>query len=331
MRCVVTAALVAALLGCLPPAKIDNPIDPALTPAPTNDGPPSQCRALITERSARGPLTHELRWDGARVISTDTERGLAVGTADQLYALRVERLRFDPIGLYGEAGHALTCEQDVISTRRLPEGIDHPLVEATPACRGAFEGQKVELESRLSLLTAIGPLLAWRARAEGYDPTPVGQINYRTIDLRRSEPVRPEQWLLEPSQTMLREDPEHGPCTRRDAPRSLADARGFAIVWDPNEGARVRIGYRCCTWEHNHGMCELEDPLPRADPELADLLPDQDKLLHSPFGCGSIGLDGRVRTREGVAIGEHPVAIEDLLGVVFLPSDHPFELAWLGL
>ena len=128
---------------------------------------------------------------------------------------------------------------------------------------------------------------------------------------------------------MTRDDPEHGPCSIRDAPTTLADARGFAIVWDEDDGARVRIGYGCCTWERNHGMCELEDPLPPADLELAAMLPDEDKLLHSPYGCGSIGLDGRVRTREGVTIGEHAVAPDDLLGVVFLPSDHPFELTWL--
>lgn len=326
MRGVVTAAIGAALLsllGCLPPATIDGPTEPALTPAPTSDAAPSQCRALITERGARGPLTHELRWDSARLISTQTHRGLVVGTADQLFALRVERVQFDPVELYGEAGRALTCERDVISTRRLPDGLDQPLVEATPACAGVFNGSEVALESTLSLLTAIGPLLAWRARTEGTDPAPIGQLNYRTIDLRSAEPARPEQWLLEPSQTMLREEPEHGACTLRDAPRSLADARGFAIVWSDDDGARLRIGYSCCTWARNHGMCELDDPLPRPDLELAAMLPDQDKLLHSPYACGSIGLDGRVRNRDGVQVGEHPVATADLLGVVFLPSDHP--------
>uniref|UniRef100_UPI001C6252EB hypothetical protein n=1 Tax=Enhygromyxa salina TaxID=215803 RepID=UPI001C6252EB len=64
-------------------------------------------------------------------------------------------------------------------------------------------------------------------------------------------------------------------------------------------------------------------------PELAALLPDEDGLLRSPFGCGSIGLDGSVRTRDGAPVGAHPVATRDLLGVVFLPTDHPFELAWL--
>ena len=59
------------------------------------------------------------------------------------------------------------------------------------------------------------------------------------------------------------------------------------------------------------------------------MLPDADKLLHSPFGCGSVGFDGRVRTREGVVVGEHPVAPDELLGVVFVPNDHPFELDWL--
>ncbi|KIG11726.1 hypothetical protein DB30_02584 [Enhygromyxa salina] len=324
-----TAALAALGLGCLPPANIKGPIEPALTPAPTTKIDPGQCRALVTERGARGPLTHELRWDGARLISSATHRGLMVGSADQLFALRVERVSFDPVGLYGEAGAALTCEQDVISTRRFPDGVDRPLIEATPACTGEFEGQKVALESTLSLQTAIGPLLSWRARTEGYDPARIGVLTYRTLDLRSSEPARPEQWLLAPSQSMTRDEPEHGACTRRDAPRTLADTRGFAIAWHPDDGTRLRIGYRCCTWERNHGMCEFEDPLPQPDPELAAMLPDADLLLHSPFGCGSIGLDGGIRTREGVAIGEHEVAPADLLGVVFLPSDHPFELAWL--
>ncbi|PRQ07663.1 hypothetical protein [Enhygromyxa salina] len=334
MRRRVTAAIGAALLaelsvGCLPPATIDGPIEPALTPAPASETDSGLCRALVTERSARGPLTHELRWDREALISADTHRGLVVGTADQLFALRVERLGFDPVSLYGESGQSLSCEQDVISTRRLPDGLDQPLVEATPACTGQFEGQTVALESTLSLMTAIGPLLAWRARTEGVDPAQVGVLSYRTIDLRTSEPARPDQWLLEPSQSMTRDEPEHGACTRRDAPRTLADARGFAITWHAEAGARLRVGYRCCSWERNHGMCEFEDPIPRPDPELAAMLPDADKLLHSPFGCGSIGLDGGIRTRAGVAVGEHAVAPADLLGVVFLPHDHPFELTWL--
>jgi hypothetical protein len=321
-------ACLGLVLACLPPATIETPLDPALGPPPPSPTDPSECRALISERSDRGPLTHELRWNSEGLRPIVTHRGLVVGTAEDLYALRARRQSFDPAEIFS-APEGLRCEQAVLWARQLPDGIEEPLVEALPACVGEVDGERVELESTLELLSVVGPLLAWRVREEGWGPDPIGTLDYRTIDLRTSQQTRPQAWLAEPSETMSRANPDHGACTQRDAPRSLARARGFALVWDAHDRLRLRVGYACCSWEQNHGMCELDDPLPRPDPELEAFLPDEDGLLHSPFGCGSIGLDGSVRTRDGARVGEHPVRTDTLLGVAFLPTDHPFEASWL--
>jgi hypothetical protein len=68
--------------------------------------------------------------------------------------------------------------------------------------------------------------------------------------------------------------------------------------------------------------------MPEVDVELAARVPDPDRLLHSPYGCGSIGLDGQLRTRDGVAVGGVELDPARMVGVLFLPADHPFELEW---
>ncbi|WP_146155547.1 hypothetical protein, partial [Enhygromyxa salina] len=257
-----TLAGLACVLGCLPPATIETPVEPALIPAAAGELAARECRALITERGDRGPRTHELRWDSAELEPITAQPGLVVGTADELFALRVERVPVDPTSLYGEAGRGLSCEQDLISARRLPEGVSQPLAEALPACVGEFEGERVEVASSLRLLSAMGPLLAWRTQTEGFEPGPIGLLRHLSLDLRTAELARAEDWLPGPSQTMALAEPERSTCELRDAPRELAELRGFALVWDAVARVRVRVGYSCCSWAHNRSMCELDDPLP---------------------------------------------------------------------
>lgn len=316
------------LLGCLPPATIETVADPALSPASTAGSSGDECRALISERSDLGPLTHELRWDRQRVRSTQSFAGMVVGTADELFAIWATRGRFDGLDLYGVGEPDLRCEADVIWVRRLPHGAKQPLVEATPACSGEVDGQPIAIESNLSLLSAIGPLIGWRAQVTGNDPSPIAHLDDQTTDLRTFTRAAPHEWLLEPLSSMR---PREGKstCDTTDRPRSLETARGFALRWDGVGLPRVRVGYACCKRDAVPRSCELDDPLPRPDPELAAMLPDADALLHSPFGCGSIGLDGSVRSRDGAWVGQHDIDPSKLLGVVFLPSDHAFEPSWL--
>lgn len=317
------------LLGCLPPATIETAAEPALTPASTAGPSGDECRALISERSDRGPMTHELRWDRERIRSTQSYAGMVAGTADELFAIWATRGRFDALDLYGVGEPDLRCEVDVIWVRRLPHGAEQPLVEATPACVGMAGGVQISIESDLGLLSAIGPLIGWRAHVSGNDPSPIAHLDYQTTDLRTFTRAEPSAWMLEPPASMLRPEAERDGCVELDAPSSLDATRGFALRWHDRGLPRVHVGYACCKQQALPRGCELDDPLPRPDLELAAMLPDADSLLHSPFGCGSIGLDGSVRTRDGALVGEHDVDPSKLLGVVFLPSDHPFEPSWL--
>lgn len=312
-------------LACLPPASIETASEPALTPASTPPAATDTCRVLISERGDRGPLTHELVWDRERVRSTQSHPGMVVGTADELFAIWATRSPYDGLELYGVGEPDLRCEADVIWVRRLPHGAAQPLVEATPACVGTAAGTKISLESTLNLLSTIGPLVGWRARVGGLDPSLVDIVDYQTIDLRTFTRAAPSDWLLEPPKHIALPESERSGCEARDAPTSLDVARGFALTWHEAWAVRLRMGWACC----DHESCELDESLPRPDPELAAMLPDADLLLHSPFGCGSIGLDGSVRTRDGALVGRHEVAPNELLGVVFLPSEHDFVLGWL--
>jgi hypothetical protein len=318
------------LLGCLPSASIETAAEPALTDASSSGTAGEQCRALISERSDRGPLTHELRWDRERIRSTQSFAGMVVGTADELFAIWATRSRFDGLDLYGVGEPDLSCEADVIWVRRMPHGAKQPLVEAAPACVGTVDGQPIAIESNLNLLSAIGPLIGWRARVQGHDPSPIAHLDYQTIDLRTFTRAAPRDWLLEPTASMVRPESERSGCAELDVPTSFEVTRGFALRWHDRGLPRMHIGYTCCKHDPTPQSCEIDDPLPRPDPELAAMLPDADSLLHSPFGCGSIGLDGSVRRRDGAPVGQHDVEASKLLGVVFLPSEHPFEPSWLG-
>jgi hypothetical protein len=319
----------ALTLGCLPPATIETATEPALEPASTAGPSGDECRALISERSDRGPLTHELRWDRERVRSTQSYAGMVAGTADELFAIWATRGRFDALDLYGVGEPDLRCEADVIWVRRMPHGAKQPLVEAAPACVGIVDGKQISIESNLNLLSAIGPLIGWRAHVAGHDPSPIANLDYQTTDLRTFTRADPGAWLLEPPSSMLRPESERSGCAELDAPLSLEGARGFALRWDGRGLPRVHVGYACCKRAAQPRSCELDDPLPRPDPELTAMLPDADALLHSPFGCGSIGLDGSIRTRDGAPVGQHDIDPSKLLGVVFLPIDHAFEPSWL--
>lgn len=327
-----SASCVAAalnLLACLPPATIETATEPALLPASTPGPASDECRALISEIGDRGPLTHELRWDRERVRSTQSYAGMVAGTADELFAIWATRGRFDGLDLYGVGEPDLRCEADVIWVRRLPHGAKQPLVEAAPACVGMAGGQQISVESKLELLSGIGPLIGWWEHVVGNDPSPISHSDYQTTDLRTFSRAAPHEWLLEPLSSMLAPESERLDCVDRDAPRSLSNTRGFALSWDGPGLPRVHVGYACCQRDPTPRSCELDEPLPRPDPELAAMLPDADSLLHSPFGCGSIGLDGSVRTRDGAPVGQHDVDPSKLLGVVFLPNDHAFEPSWL--
>jgi hypothetical protein len=315
---------VSLTMGCLPSATIEPAAEPALAPAPTPDSANEQCRALLSERSDRGPLTHELRWDGKQLRSTQSFSGMIVGTADDLFAISATRGPFDATELYGVGEPDLRCEVDTIWVRRLPHGVKQSLFDGAPACVGKAKGHDISVESTLELLSAIGPLVGVRARYWGRDPIPTNQLVYQTADLRTFENAPMASWLLEPTSTMAQAEDSPN-CDEYDAPRSLDDTRGFALTWDGLARPRVHVAFGCCIIR----TCEIDDPLPRPDPELAAMLPDDDGLLHSPFGCGSIGLDGSVRRRDGALVGNHDVDPSKLLGVVFLPIDHAFAPGWL--
>jgi hypothetical protein len=317
------------IMACLPSATIETTAEPALAPASTPSIPSDECRALLSERSDRGPLLHELRWDRERVRSTQSRVGMVAGTADELFEIWATRGPFDGLDLYGVGEPDLRCEADVIWVRRMPHGLPQSLVEAAPACVGMVNRAQISIASNLNLLSAIGPLVGWRARIEGRDPSPIAHLDYQTTDLRTFTRAAPRDWLLEPTSSMTRPESERSGCAEIDAPSSLEGARGFALTWNDLGLPRVHVGHACCKHDTTPRSCELDDPLPRPDPELAAMLPDADALLHSPFGCGSIGLDGSVRTRDGTPVGHHDVAPDALLGVVFLPNDHAFSLGWL--
>lgn len=314
------------VIGCLPPATIDTAFEPSLAPAATPKRGPGVCRALISERGTQGPLTHELRWDDKGMKSTQSFAGMVVGTADELFELSATRGPYDPRELYGVGEPDLRCEVDVLWVRRLPDGAAQPLVEATPACTGTADGNDISLQSDLAVLSAVGPLIGWRTRAQGHDGAPVARLDYQTTDLRDFSRAAARDWLVEgPEPAVEAETPT---CAERDAPR-LDAMRGFALAWDERQHVRVHVAYACCRRDPTPHTCELERDLPRPDPELSTMLPDADALLHSPLGCGSIGLDGSVRAHDGTAVGRHDVQVDALLGVVFLPSDHPFGPSWL--
>ncbi len=317
----------ATTLSCLPPATIETAFEPSLAPAEQDEGGSRACRVLISEHGAHGPVTHELRWDASGMKATQSYAGMVVGTADELFELSATRAAYDPLELYGVGEPDLRCEADVLWARRLPHGADQPLVEATPACTGTANGKSIALESNLALLSAVGPLIGWRAHKQGHDPGPVAHLDYQTIDLRDFSRAAARDWLVEDRERAVEDEPT-ATCSVRDAPR-LETMRGFALAWDQLQRVRVHVAYACCRRDPNPRTCELERDLPRPDPELSTMLPDADALLHSPLGCGSIGLDGSVRAHDGTPVGRHEVGVDALLGVVFLPSDHPFDPKWI--
>lgn len=325
MRLLVGSMVV--LGGCLPPATLQATEDSVAASQPERQAESKGCRVLLGELDPQGRLaTRELRWDARRVhpVRERSREGLIVGDEEKLYELTLLRHEIDPTYIYGEA--SMYCEEDVIMRRKLPGGVAEPLV-ASPrsACVGEYRGERVELEASLQIVSILGPYLGWREHVEGASPDPTARLSYRTVDVRDGNLLRGAVWLLEPTASMRSTFENIGvDCQRDDAPQSLDAVYGFAIRWSDPEGPQLLVGYSCC----DERSCELVEPLPAVDSELAMRLPDPDRLLHSPYGCGSIGLDGQLRTREGTAVGRVELDASRLLGVLFLPADHPFELDW---
>lgn len=311
------------LVGCLPPASLQPAEASVAEQAPDPADEPDRCRALIGERDDAGRFsTRELRW-GPRGISENTRAGLVLGDDEQLYEITLERRGYDATELYGDA--QVRCEEDVVMRRKLPDGVGRPLYVGRPGCVGTVDGERVALESSLRIVSAMGPYVGVREQTEGAAPEPTSQLDYRTIDVRDAGELVAGTELLEPTATMRSEFEQLGiDCERDDSPQSPEHIDGFAIRWVDAKGPRLLFGYSCC----GARSCERDEALPKVEAELAALLPDPDRLLHSPFGCGSIGLDGQLRTRDGAVVGRVGLDAERVMAVVFLPADHPFELDW---
>jgi hypothetical protein len=327
MRRSLVLALGAASVACLPPASLPPTpavaAESALTPTPEL----GQCRALLGEQQGDRFVTRELRWD-ARGIHEATRAGLLLGNAEHLFEVSLERHPYDPSAIYGDA--ALRCEESTLMLRKLPDGLAKPLLSARPACVGTADGEQIELASTLQIVSGLGPYLGWREVTEGRAPERVSRIRYGTLDVATGRALAANVWLIEAPATIesnFRPDSDEvfgRSCKQRDLPSTIAAIEGFAIRWTDPEGPRLQLAYRCCDGR----SCELDDPVPKLDADLATLLPDPDRLLHSPFGCGSIGLDGQLRTRNGKAVGRVELDQKKVIGAVFLPADHPFKLDW---
>jgi hypothetical protein len=311
------------LLGCLPPATLQPAEASVAETEPDPAAEPDRCRALLGELDAAGRFsTRELRW-GPRGVSENARAGLVVGDEEQLYELTLERRAYDATELYGDA--QVRCEEHVIMRRKLPDGVARLMYMSRPACVGTADGERVALESSLRIISALGPYVGLREQVEGHAPELTSQLDYRTIDVRNAGELVAGTWLHEPTATMRSEFEQLGvDCERDDSPQSVEDIDGFAIRWVDANGPQLLFGYSCCGGR----SCELNEALPKIDAELAALLPDPDRLLHSPFGCGSIGLDGQLRTRDGAVVGRVGLDAERVMAVVFLPAAHAFELDW---
>ncbi len=318
------SALTASLLAsCLPPAKLEPAPIAAAETAPAHAQAPDRCRVLIGERDdVRRYSTRELRW-GPAGVSEARREGLVVGDADRLYVVTVERQPWEPYEVYGD--DEVRCEQNLVMLRKLPDGLAQPHIAAQPACTGISDGEPFAVESSLEIVSVLGPLLGWRERVDADDSERTSQLDYVTLDLDENRELDANVWLLEPTPSMLESAGRIGSsCERNDMPETTADIHGFAVRWSAPAGPRLLVGYRCCKAR----SCELDEPLPKVVDELATQLPDPDGLLHSPYGCGSIGLDGQLRTRDGVVVGRVELDPARVIGAVFLPADHPFELDW---
>ncbi|HVH98828.1 MAG TPA: hypothetical protein VM869_08960 [Enhygromyxa sp.] len=312
------------LSSCLPPATLQ-PAEGSVAESTVDArAEPARCRVLIGERDREGRLsTREVRWGGGLEISVGLREGLVLGDAQELVAITLERRAYDSTDLYGDA--MVRCEEDVIMMRELAEQVARPLVVGLPSCFGEVDGEQVSLSSTLQIVSGLGPYLGWREVVDGVAPEPTSKLAYHTVDVRDGRRLEADVWLLEPTETMKTAFESVGvDCKRDDAPQSPAAIDGFAIRWSDAGGPRLLAGYRCC----GRRSCELDEPLPKTDAELAARLPDPDRLLHSPLGCGSLGLDGQLRTRDGVVVGSIVLDARKLVGVLFLPADHPFELDW---
>lgn len=317
-------------LACLPPATLElAPAAAEAAPQPTID--PSSCRALIGEVTERGDhVTRELHW-GLVGVDERERAGLIVGDADELFAVTLERTPIDPAEFFDDVSE-VRCEEPSILFRKLPDGVAQPLVSASAACVGEVSGERFDGESSLAIVSALGPYLGWRSQLDSTTPIREKRMKYGTVDVRNARDLVAAD-VLEPSETMVRADLiQRGEaesldarCRERDAPQGPWQVNGFAIDWARERPPILRVAYTCC----GQSICELEDPLPSIDAELGARLPDADGLLHSPYGCGSIGLDGQLRSREGASIGRIELDAKRVIGVVFLPVDHPFELDWL--
>jgi hypothetical protein len=315
-------AALGMLVACLPPAALQ-PTAASAAELPPPASEPERCRALVgeVEASTGRFSTRQLFWGPQGVREDAGREGLVVGDADELVELTLERRAHDPTDLYGDA--QVRCEEDVIVSRELPDGVAQPMITAEPACVGIVDGEQLALESSLRIVSAFGPYVGWREQVQGAAPEPTWRLDYHTADVRDGSSLRADV-LLEPTPSMrMHVDTIGLGCKRNDAPAPGA-IDGFAIRWQDDAGARLLIGYSCC----GDRSCELDDPLPKIDPELAALLPDPDGLLHSPHGCGSIGLDGRLHGRDGAVVGQVRLDPKRVLGVVFLPVEHPYALDW---
>lgn len=338
------------LLACpLPPAQVDVPGESRAEADPEPRARAGDCRALVTTADDRGPRVHELRWSDAGVDHRQA-RGMIAGDDEGLFELRLkahgELPDYFEVDADAAAG-AIRCETQELWVRALPEGVAYPLVESVPACVGELEGERYELESDLRITSIFGPLLGYRDHAVGLGPGPISRARYRTVDLRSGEEVEAVEAFVGPLPRALAEIAELRPqleaegerapvplnlepCAVSSGPAGYDEIEGFAIEWSERGGLRLRVGWSCCSWEDKRNICELDDDLPAAGPAFAGRLPDPDELLHSPHGCGSIGLDGKLRDRAGAVVGEHGLSREAILGVAFLPAGDPFELSWLG-
>jgi hypothetical protein len=319
-------------LACLPPATVAPPSpSPAASPAPPVDTA-EDCLVWLDEYDWQGQLhARELRW-GPGGVRERSQPGFIVGDGEQLFELTLAREPYDASELYGRVGEAeVRCEEPVVSLRKLPDGVAQPTLSARPSCTGVLPpeqgGGRVELRSTLEIISVLGPFIGWREQVDGreVDGGSSSRVRIQTLDVRSNEPLAASVWLRQASLTMLEValaravDPNLDAlaCELKAAPSALTELTGFAIAWSGPEagGPRLRVGYRCCGGQ----ACELDDPLPDLDPELGRWLPDPDGLLHSPYGCGSLGLDGTLRSRTGDPVGVIELDPEALVGVVFVP------------
>ncbi|MCA9682969.1 MAG: hypothetical protein KC457_12280 [Myxococcales bacterium] len=342
-------AILAVVLGvaCLPPARIELPTgEPALQP-PTGDDQAGSCRALVDVRQGDAAVVHELRWSRSG-IERGRHQGWVAGEDDSFFALTPWRTQGAPSYMQAEKAEQageFRCSVEQLMIRPLPHGLAEPMLEARPSCSGTLDGDRYQLESSLDVLSILGAHLGARFHSEGLGPGPIAIDEYFTVDLHSYTQLQGDQWfggapsetmaLIAERQALLDQGMEIEEiatddllaCAVLDGPGTFERLTGFAIVPLPAGTPRLRASWSCCANEVARS-CGFDDPLPSPKPELARYLPDNDGLFHGAGGC-SLGLDGFVRVAGGEVVGEHELAVDTLVGVIFLEPDCEFELGWL--